>query len=72
MNIARSTPDARSSWFKSSYSNGAGGECVECAPTVGGALLRDSKNAEGPVVAVRAHAWRDFIRALEGDTLAAG
>ncbi|NGO11469.1 DUF397 domain-containing protein [Streptomyces sp. HC44] len=64
MNAAEPTPDCAFPWFKSSYSNGAGGECVECAHSVDGALVRDSKNANGPVVAVRAHAWQAFIRAL--------
>ncbi|UXY24533.1 DUF397 domain-containing protein [Streptomyces cynarae] len=51
-------------WFTSSYSNGAGGECVECAMTERGALVRDSKRRGGPVVAVRAQAWSSFIRAV--------
>ncbi|MFD6289316.1 DUF397 domain-containing protein [Streptomyces sp. NPDC060205] len=64
MKTAQPATDAPSSWFKSSYSNGAGGECVECAPAAGGALLRDSKDADGPVLTVRVHAWHAFIRAL--------
>ncbi|MFD1661937.1 DUF397 domain-containing protein [Streptomyces caeni] len=48
-------------WSTSSYSNGAGGECVECAVTGEGALVRDSKYRGGPVVAVGAQAWRDFV-----------
>ena len=75
MNIARSFPEeaqAPSVWFKSSYSNGAGGECVECARADGRLHVRDSKYADGPVVAVRAHAWRALIRALDCDALAAG
>ncbi|WP_079053461.1 DUF397 domain-containing protein [Streptomyces phaeochromogenes] len=67
MSIARSVPEAPSSWFKSSYSNGAGGECVECAHSVDGAFVRDSKNARGPVLTIHLHAWRAFIRALDGD-----
>ncbi|MGW5608871.1 DUF397 domain-containing protein [Streptomyces sp. NPDC003753] len=51
-------------WFTSSYSNGAGGECVECAMTERGMLVRDSKRRSGPVVAVRALAWSDFIRSV--------
>ncbi|QQM43100.1 DUF397 domain-containing protein [Streptomyces liliifuscus] len=72
MSIARPAPRDPSSWFKSSYSNGAGGECVECAHAVGGALVRDSKDSRGPVLTIRVHAWRAFIRALDGDALAAG
>lgn len=57
------TPPARS-WFKSTYSGGSGTECVECARTGVGALVRDSKGNGGPVVVVRGHAWRAFIGAL--------
>lgn len=64
MSIAESRDDARRAWFTSSYSNGAGGECVECAMTYGGVLVRDSKSPEGPVVAVRSGAWCSFLRAL--------
>ncbi|MEV0935037.1 DUF397 domain-containing protein [Streptomyces phaeochromogenes] len=63
-------PDA--AWFKSSYSGGNETECVECAYVGTRLRVRDSKCANGPVVTVRAHAWRAFIRALEGDTLAMG
>jgi hypothetical protein len=70
MNIAQSAPEAPSSWFKSSYSNGAGGECVECAHTDGRLQVRDSKCVDGPVVAVHVHAWWAFIRAVESDSLA--
>ncbi|MET9383441.1 DUF397 domain-containing protein [Streptomyces sp. NPDC002928] len=51
-------------WFTSSYSNGAGGECVECALMEDGAVVRDSKDSEGPVVAVRSRAWRSFVAGL--------
>lgn len=64
MNASEPTPDRTSPWFKSSYSNGAGGECVECAPSMDGALVRDSKNTGGPVVAIRAGAWEAFVRGL--------
>ncbi|MPY53349.1 DUF397 domain-containing protein [Streptomyces acidicola] len=53
-------------WFKSSYSGGSGTECVECARTGDGTLVRDSKHVEGPVVVVPSHAWETFIRALRG------
>jgi hypothetical protein len=56
-------------WFKSSYSGGSGTECVECAHTVGSTLVRDSKHTDGPVVAVPAHAWQAFIRALDEEKL---
>ncbi|MDQ0776989.1 hypothetical protein QF026_005455 [Streptomyces aurantiacus] len=56
-------------WFKSSYSGGSGTECVECARVDGLLRVRDSKQQGGPIVAVRPHAWRAFIRALEGPAL---
>lgn len=37
-------------WRKSSFSGGNGGECVEVADTLD--ALRDSKNADGPVLSV--------------------
>ncbi|MGC5563297.1 DUF397 domain-containing protein [Streptomyces sp. FR-108] len=51
-------------WFKSSYSGGSGTECVECIHQDDHLKVRDSKSADGPVVAVRPDAWRAFIRAL--------
>ncbi|WP_316743170.1 DUF397 domain-containing protein [Streptomyces sp. MK7] len=51
-------------WVKSSYSNGAGGECVECAHTDDSALIRDSKREPGTVVRVGIETWRVFVRAL--------
>jgi len=51
-------------WFKSSYSNGAGGERLECAYIGDGVLLRDSKDTVGPVIAVGSHAWQRFIDPL--------
>ncbi|WP_327695181.1 DUF397 domain-containing protein [Streptomyces sp. NBC_00459] len=52
------------SWLKSSYSGGSGTECVECARTADGTVIRDSKRSRGPVVAVRGQAWQVFIGAL--------
>ncbi|MFF3709949.1 DUF397 domain-containing protein [Streptomyces phaeochromogenes] len=59
-------------WFKSPYSGANETECVECAYVGARLHVRDSKCVDGPVVTVRAHAWRAFIRALEGDTLVTG
>ncbi|MFH8656965.1 DUF397 domain-containing protein [Streptomyces afghaniensis] len=54
-------------WFTSSYSNGAGGECVECAFTRGGALVRDSKAAGAGVMMVGSDAWRSFVQTVKRD-----
>ncbi|WP_306801490.1 DUF397 domain-containing protein [Streptomyces sp. T12] len=48
-------------WFRSSYSNGAGGECIECALTVDGARVRDSKCETGPVITLGSGAWHAFL-----------
>ncbi|WP_079047691.1 DUF397 domain-containing protein [Streptomyces hirsutus] len=57
-------PVLRPKWFKSSYSGGNATECVECVCSADGALIRDSKRAEGPVVRVRAGAWSAFVGSL--------
>ncbi|HVV23468.1 MAG TPA: DUF397 domain-containing protein [Pseudonocardiaceae bacterium] len=48
-------------WRKSSYSGGGSGACVEVAvgPTVVG--VRDSKNTDGPILALDVTAWRRFL-----------
>ncbi len=48
-------------WRKSSYSGPNGGECVEVARTVEVTGVRDSKNAEGPVLRFGAAAWARFL-----------
>ena len=59
------SPDVE--WRKSSYSNGSGGECVlKVAPFADRALIRDSKDPDGPVLAFPAGAWDAFVRAVKG------
>jgi Domain of unknown function (DUF397) len=70
LNISESLSQSPLVWFTSSYSNGAGGECVECALTDELALIRDSKNAKGAVVAVRGSAWCSFVQAVGHGKLA--
>ncbi|MFE0347283.1 DUF397 domain-containing protein [Streptomyces griseoluteus] len=49
-------------WFKSSYSSGTdGNSCVELAITPGTVHVRDSKNVEGPRLALTLGAWADFV-----------
>lgn len=50
------TPEAPR-WRKSSRSTASGTDCVE----VSGALVRDSKNAAGPVLSFPAATWRGFL-----------
>ncbi|MGY0067217.1 DUF397 domain-containing protein [Streptomyces sp. QTS137] len=48
-------------WRKSTYSDGNGGNCVEVADGVPGAVpVRDSKVAAGPVLVIGAAAWTEF------------
>ncbi|MFE7773124.1 DUF397 domain-containing protein [Streptomyces sp. NPDC057445] len=51
-------------WFKSSYSNGSGGECVEVRFADADAAVRDSKLPDGPRMAVAGNAWGRFVGAL--------
>lgn len=48
-------------WFKSSYSGGEGGACVEVAEMVDAVLVRDSKDKSGPRLAFSPTAWRSFV-----------
>ncbi|WP_369192400.1 DUF397 domain-containing protein [Streptomyces sp. R08] len=48
-------------WFKSSYSTGEGGNCVEIANFNTAVGIRDSKNTAGPVLTVRTGAWSAFV-----------
>jgi len=49
-------------WRTSSYSGGNGGECVQVAPepSAGRVLVRDSKDPDGPVLALKPSDWRRF------------
>lgn len=49
-------------WFKSSYSDGPdGNSCVEIAIAPRTIHIRDSKNAEGPRLALTPGAWAHFV-----------
>lgn len=52
-------------WFKSSYSNNSGGECVEGARLTDGAMaVRDSKDPHGPALVFPADSWTAFTTAV--------
>jgi hypothetical protein len=48
-------------WFKSSYSGGAGGECLEVATCLTAIHVRDSKDTACPGLTVGADAWAMFV-----------
>ncbi|MFD9845161.1 DUF397 domain-containing protein [Streptomyces parvus] len=48
-------------WFKSSYSNGDGGGCVEIATHPAAVHIRDSKVTDGPVLTVDPATWSAFV-----------
>ncbi|CAM5381221.1 DUF397 domain-containing protein [Streptomyces hirsutus] len=49
-------------WFKSSYSAGNGGDCVEVADAGTAVLVRDSKRPEAEILTVSAMQWTAFVR----------
>ncbi|MBT1092446.1 DUF397 domain-containing protein [Streptomyces sp. Tu102] len=54
-------------WFKSSYSDDGGGNCLEVAPSphpIPTILIRDSKNPDGPSLTVSGRAWAAFTSGL--------
>ncbi|MEU6066483.1 DUF397 domain-containing protein [Streptomyces sp. NPDC047082] len=52
-------------WFKSSYSAGNGGECVEVAVRPGRVHVRDSKDLSRPALSVEPATWRVFVEFME-------
>ncbi|MFD3624062.1 MULTISPECIES: DUF397 domain-containing protein [Streptomyces] len=51
-------------WFKSTYSGGDGGECVEVATDAIAIHVRDSKERGGPQLAFARSAWSGFLSDL--------
>ncbi|MEU5699625.1 DUF397 domain-containing protein [Streptomyces aurantiacus] len=52
-------------WFKSSYSDSSDiNDCVEIATAPATIHVRDSKNADGPRLALTPQAWASFVSAL--------
>jgi hypothetical protein len=52
-------------WRKASYSSGNGGACVEAGNTQRGVAVRDSKDPEGPRLAIPAEGWKAFTRQVK-------
>ncbi|MFB7451628.1 DUF397 domain-containing protein [Streptomyces sp. NPDC056194] len=54
-------------WFKSSYSNGDGGNCVEVSYDFTSVVpVRDSKVSDGPVLVVPVASWAAFVAGVKG------
>ncbi|GAB2930021.1 MULTISPECIES: DUF397 domain-containing protein [unclassified Streptomyces] len=64
-------PSALTGWFKSSYSGGSNGECLEVARGHATVPVRDSKAAHGPAVVFSADGWSSFVAALKSGRLSA-
>lgn len=50
-------------WYKSSYSDDQGGNCVEVAASQDTLQVRDSKVKAGPRLALTQGAWTALVRA---------
>ncbi|MEV0253722.1 DUF397 domain-containing protein [Streptomyces sp. NPDC050732] len=61
-----STPEL--AWFKSSYSSGGDGDCIEIAPCPTTIHIRDSKRPNGPQLALEPRAWAEFVTYAAADT----
>ncbi|WP_447037100.1 DUF397 domain-containing protein [Streptomyces sp. DSM 118878] len=59
MNVEQ--PVLETAWRKSSYSSGAGGECVEVAASTTSVHVRDSKDTARAPLAVHPKAWTTFV-----------
>ncbi|MFF1682575.1 DUF397 domain-containing protein [Streptomyces sp. NPDC058256] len=66
-NSTREYDLSSATWYKSSYSAGDGGDCLEVAADFPGPVVpvRDSKNPHGPKLAFRAEAWSAFVEDLK-------
>ncbi|MFF4472765.1 DUF397 domain-containing protein [Streptomyces sp. NPDC001599] len=53
--------DTEATWYKSSYSGGSGGNCLEVATGNTTIPVRDSKNPAGPTLRFQAEAWSVFV-----------
>lgn len=60
MSIEITSPEL--AWFKSSYSGGEGGECLEIAVAHGTVHVRDSKAPATTPLAFDASQWSAFVR----------
>jgi hypothetical protein len=57
-------------WYKSSYSGGDQGDCLEVARGWAGIPVRDSKAVAGPALVFSADGWTMFVTAVKDGRLA--
>ncbi|MFD5375309.1 DUF397 domain-containing protein [Streptomyces griseoincarnatus] len=55
------TAEPTLTWFKSSYSDTEGGQCVEVAPATAVVHVRDSKVEAGPILTISREAWAGLV-----------
>ena len=65
MRVIDSEHIALTGWYKSSYSGGDQGECLEVAPGLPDVPVRDSKAAHGPALVVSRSGWAVFVGAVK-------
>jgi hypothetical protein len=58
---------SRTRWRKSSFSGGGGSNCVEVADAGQAIVVRDSKDALGPVLVFGQHEWRQFATKMKAE-----
>jgi Domain of unknown function (DUF397) len=54
-------------WRKSSYSGNGGSDCIEAGNIGHGVAVRDSKDQDGPRLAVSSAGWLAFIGRVQQD-----
>ncbi|MFE3219116.1 DUF397 domain-containing protein [Streptomyces antimycoticus] len=52
-------------WFKSSYSGGSNGDCLEITRVYADVPVRDSKDPHGPALIFEPSAWSAFVSAVK-------
>ncbi|MFE9415977.1 DUF397 domain-containing protein [Streptomyces griseofuscus] len=61
-----SDSSALTGWYKSSYSGGSQGDCLEVARGHTTIPVRDSKDSRGPALLFSADSWAAFVAAVKG------
>ncbi|MFD9951202.1 DUF397 domain-containing protein [[Kitasatospora] papulosa] len=56
-------------WYKSTYSGGDQGECLEVARGYDVVPVRDSKVSQGPAVIASTASWSAFVTAVRNGSL---